>query len=176
MTSHLSVKAWGEQEEAEDARDFDIGLTKQLLRMLGTWFPTKWLHIHLPVGNALLLQASFDFLIKLSLFWLEVFLLSFCFCLAWWKKSVSKRQGSGLAAGRSQPTRPNFKSIVPGLFVHFVQWLFKYKIYKLFWVKTRTRIPLATLFGVMDVRLWIILCLVKSCLCLSTCIFLQESK
>lgn len=69
------------------------------------------------------------------------------------KKSVSKRLGRGLGAGRSQLTTPSFKSIVPGLFAYFVQWLFKYKICKLFWVKTRTRIPLAALSGVMDIRL-----------------------
>lgn len=113
----------------------------------------KWLHIDLPMGTVLLLQASFDFLIKLSLLWLEVFLPSFYFCLVWWEKWASKRLGRGLAAGRSQPTTPSFNSTVPELFVHFVQWLFNYKMYKLFWVKTKTRIPLAALSGVIDIRL-----------------------
>lgn len=35
------------------------------------------------------------------------------------KKSVSKRLGRGLGAGRSQLTTPSFKSIVPGLFAYF---------------------------------------------------------
>lgn len=153
MTSCLSVKAWGEEEEAEDSCDYDTGLTKQLLCILGTWFPQKWLHIHLPVGMFCFCKHLLISLLSCHFFWLEVFLLSFYFCLVWWKKSVSKRHGRDLADGRSQPTTPSFKSIVPGLFVHFVQGLFKYKIYKLFWVKTRTRIPLAALFGVMDVRL-----------------------
>lgn len=118
--SPLSVKAWGEEEEAEDACDYDTSHTKQLLGMLGTWYPRKWLHIHLSVESVLVLQTSFDFLIILSLFSFEVFLPSFYFCLVWWEKSASKRLGRDLAAGKSQPTTPNFKFIVPVLFVDFV--------------------------------------------------------
>lgn len=109
-----------EEEEAVDACDYDTGLTKQLLCMLETWSPGKWLHIHLSVESVLVLQASFDFLIMLFLFLFEVFLLSFYFCLVWREKSVSKRLGRSLAAGKSQPTTPNFKFIVTELFVHFV--------------------------------------------------------
>lgn len=58
---------------------------------------------------------------------------------------MSKGLDTCLAVGRGQPTTPFFKSVLPGLFVHFVQGLFSCKVYKLSWIRARTSMFLAAL-------------------------------
>lgn len=148
----LSIKARGKEEEAGDVCGDGSGLPKRLRRLRRTWFSRRWLDVCPRVGDGM--KSSFCFASACSFcfpYWTAIivklsFLAFLLFCRRPTGEGREREAGQvfGCWQGSSHHTRFQIRSarIVP-----FVQWLLSCKMYKLFWVRPRTNVPLAALSG-----------------------------